>query len=306
MSSQGPISPGKGSIGKVGVVTVTYNSSEVLNEFLRSVSAQTYGDFLLYAIDNASRDNTVVQLEAWADARLRVIANAANIGVAAGNNQGIRAALAEGCDYVLFLNNDVEFGPDTFATLLAELDALDCDLVTPKILFADGAHIWAAGSSFQPLKGYLGANTGEGERDNGQFEQPRLIRNAPTCCLLARSEVFQQVGFMDEKYFVYNDDADFLFRAWRAGLVMYYTPRARILHKVSALTGGSASDFTIRYNARGHVYFMLKNLGLLRCLLFLPALQLHMIWKFIARRISYRELVIRQRAFFEGIAVWAS
>jgi len=111
---------------------------------------------------------------------------------------------------------------------------------------------------------------------------------------------------MDAKYFVYHDDADFLFRAWRAGLKMFYTPRARIFHKVSSLTGGNNSPFTIRYNARGHVYFMLKNLGVLRCLLFLPALQLRMVMKLLFRSISWEEFVIRQRAFFEGIAVWAS
>jgi len=111
---------------------------------------------------------------------------------------------------------------------------------------------------------------------------------------------------IDAKYFVYHEDADFLFRAWRAGLSMFYTPRARIFHKVSSLTGGSKSPFTIRYNARGHVYFMLKNLGLVRCLFFLPALQLWMAMKLLLRTIGWDEFLIRERAFFEGIGVWLS
>ena len=108
------------------------------------------------------------------------------------------------------------------------------------------------------------------------------------------------------KYFVYHEDADFFFRAWRAGLRTFYTHRVRIFHKVSALTGGSKSTFTIRYNARGHVYFMLKNLGLMRCLYYLPALQLRMLMKVLMRTISWNEFLIRERAFFEGIAVWLS
>jgi len=75
---------------------------------------------------------------------------------------------------------------------------------------------------------------------------------------------------------------------------------------VSSLTGGSQSAFTIRYNARGHVYFMLKNLGILRCLLYLPALQLRMFWKVLLGTISWNEYLIRQRAFLEGISVWLS
>jgi len=291
---------------RIGIITVTYNSGGVLENFLRSLDAQTHKEFLLYAVDNASRDSTLDQLRAWGDPRLRIIANPVNIGIAEGNNQAIRAALAEGCDYILFLNNDVEFEPETFATMVADLDRFECALLAPKILYEDGVHIWSAGGTFKRLKGYLGSHTGEGERDSGQYDQPLRILNAPGCCILVRAGVFEQIGMMDAKYFVYHEDADFLFRAWRAGLVMYYTPNVRILHKVSALTGGSTSPFTIRYNARGHVYFMLKNLGLLRCLFFLPALELRMIWKFVVRRISYRELVIRQRAFFEGIAVWVS
>jgi len=291
---------------RIGVVTVTYNSERVLGQFLNSVGMQTHCDSLLYAVDNASHDSTLAQLHTWGHSRLRVIPNAVNVGIAEADNQGINAALADGCDYVLFLNNDVEFEPETFAVLVAELEALDCDLLAPKILFEDRIHIWTAGGTLSSLKGYLAAHRGEGEIDRGQFDTAMRIRFAPGCCILVRRRVFDRIGTMDAKYFVYHEDADFLFRAWRAGLTMCYTPRARIFHKVSALTGGSTSPFTVRYNARGHVYFMLKNLGVIRCLFYLPALQLRMMMKVLFRTISWNEFLIRQRAFFEGIAVWLS
>jgi len=97
----------------------------------------------------------------------------------------------------------------------------------------------SAGGLFNAIKGYFGSHIGEGEIDCGQFNTPKRIRNAPTCCLLSRRTVFDRIGMMDAKYFVYHDDADFLFRAWRAGLKMFYTPRARIFHKVSSLTGAT-------------------------------------------------------------------
>ena len=200
----------------------------------------------------------------------------------------------------------MQFEPETFAVLVDELDALHCDLLAPKILFEDRIHIWSAGGTFEALKGYHGSHVGEGELDSGQYDTAKRINNAPGCCILVRREVFDRIGMMDAKYFVYHDDADFLFRAWRAGLKMFYTPRARIFHKVSSLTGGSQSAFTIRYNARGHVYFMLKNLGVTRCFFYLPALQVRMFFKLLFRTISWKEFVIRQRAFFEGISVWLS
>jgi GT2 family glycosyltransferase len=273
---------------------------------LQSLTAQSYTNFTVYAVDNASHDDSIARLQEWNDSRLRVIRNDDNLGIAEANNQGIQAALTDGCEFVMFLNNDVEFEPETFAVLIAELDAYNCDLLAPKILFEDRVHIWSAGGTFKALKGYFGYHTGEGERDNGQYDTPKRIRNAPGCCILARSAVFERIGMIDAKYFVYHEDADLLFRAWRAGLSMFYTPRARIFHKVSSLTGGSKSAFTIRYNARGHVYFMLKNLGVVRCLFFLPALQLRTVMKLLLRSISWDEFMIRERAFFEGIGVWLS
>lgn len=291
---------------KIGVVTVTYNSGTVIEKFLDSIAAQTHSDYILYAVDNASNDSTIATLEAWGDKRLRVISNSVNAGIAEADNQGVRAALADGCGYVLFLNNDVEFEPETFAVLLDELEGLKCDLVAPKILFEDRVRIWSAGGTLSAIKGYLAVHRGEGEVDQGQFDTAMRIRFAPGCCILVRGEIFDRIGMIDPKYFVYHEDADFLFRAWRAGLTMYYTPRARIFHKVSSLTGGKTSPFTIRYNARGHVYFMLKNLGVIRCLFYLPALQIRMTTKAIFRIFGWNEYLIRQRAFFEGIGVWLS
>ena len=132
---------------RIGVITVTFNSGRVLKPFFSSMAAQTHGDFLLYAIDNASSDSTIEQLNGWGDRRLRVISNAVNVGIAEADNQGISAALADGCDYVLFLNNDVEFEQETFATLVTELEMLGCDMVAPKIFFEDRIHIWSAGGT---------------------------------------------------------------------------------------------------------------------------------------------------------------
>jgi GT2 family glycosyltransferase/acetyltransferase-like isoleucine patch superfamily enzyme len=291
---------------KIGVVTVTYNSATVLDDFLRSVQCQTHRNFLLYAVDNASRDTSVKQLQSWADNRLRLLPNSENVGIAEGNNQGTRAALADGCDFILYLNNDIEFGANTFAVLLEELSELDCDMIAPKILYGDGVKLWFAGGGFNVAKGYLTYHEGFGDIDRGQFEQARRVSYSSTCCLLLRKRVFDEIGMMDPKYFVYWDDSDFSFRAWKAGMKLFYTPRARILHKVSTLTGGTTSDFTIRYNARGHVYFMLKHLGFWRCLYYLPALELRLVWKLLSRTIGLHEFEIRQRAMFEGIGVWTS
>ena len=91
---------------KIGVVTVTYNSGAVIRDFVESLLKQTHRDFLLYVIDNASTDDTVALFADYPAPRIVVVRNPSNVGVAEGNNLGIRAALRDGCTSVLLINND--------------------------------------------------------------------------------------------------------------------------------------------------------------------------------------------------------
>jgi GT2 family glycosyltransferase len=245
--------------GKIGVVTVTYNSGEVLPDFLQSLYAQTHSNYVLYAIDNASRDSTLEQLRQWGDARLVLIPNEHNVGVAAGNNQGIRAAIQDGCEFVLLLNNDVVFGPDLFKQLMDGLTEHNCQMITPLIYYYEPKDmIWCAGGHFQPWLGYRSLHYGENQQDGGQFDKPRVVTYAPTCCVLIRREIFQSVGLMDERYFVYYDDTDFMLRAYKAKQSLFYLPTAKLWHKVNSLTG-TASEFTVRYGARNRALFHKKH-----------------------------------------------
>lgn len=64
---------------------------------------------------------------------------------------------------------------------------------------------------------------------------------------------------MDEEYFVYWDDIDWMWRAKKAGVSLWYIGDAKLWHKVGSLTGGKESDFSIHYGARNMAYFLYKN-----------------------------------------------
>jgi len=246
--------------GKIGVVTVTYNSESVLQEFFDSLAGQTHHNFALYVVDNASKDKTLEMTRQRTDFPIVVIANAENLGVAEGNNQGIRAALADACECVLLLNNDVVFPADLFAQLYAGLDRHSCDMTTGKMYYHDKPDVfWCAGGRFQPWLGYRTQHDGEYQKDTGQFDAPRRVTYTPTCCLLVRREVFTWIGLMDARYFVYSDDVDFLYRGLKQGLKLWYVPEAKLWHKVSSLTG-NMSDFMVRYCTRNRMYFLRKHL----------------------------------------------
>jgi GT2 family glycosyltransferase len=246
---------------RIGVVTVSFNSGRVLGPFLACAFAQTLSDFKLYVVDNASKDDTLAQLGAVRDLRLKVVANRENLGVAEANNQGILAALADSCETVLLLNNDVEFPSDLFVRLYAGLEQHQCEMTTGKMLYFDPPNrIWCAGGWLDPVRLFGAFHYGMGEEDKGQFDVARRVTYAPTCCLLVKRQVFEQIGIMDNKYFVYVDDVDFLYRCFRKSLRLWYLPDARLRHKISALTGGDESEFAIRYMTRNRAYFLRKHL----------------------------------------------
>lgn len=284
----------------IGVVTVLYNSSKVLRDFFASLRCQSVLNFHVWAIDNASTDDSATLCLSQGEI-FTVLANTENLGVAAGNNQGIRAALAAGCEYVLLLNNDVVFGPELFQKLLTGLTTQVCDMVAPVMCYHDRPSIiWAAGGRFQPLYGYRCYHMHEGVEYAGRFSQPLRIQHSPTCCVLLKRSVFQVVGLMDERYFVYHDDTDFMLRCWKAGKRLFLLPDAKLLHKVSSLTGGAESDFSVHMGTRNRAYLLSKFVGRAIALPYILALWLTYETRHILGRSSRERLAMKKLSLREG------
>jgi GT2 family glycosyltransferase len=291
------------SSAKVGVVTVTYNSETVVGPFLDSLLAQDHNNIVVYLVDNDSQDETLVEVAKYRDRRMRVMANADNVGVAAGNNQGIRAALDEGCSHVLLVNNDTEFEASLVTKLLDGMVDLSCEIVVPKSMFFDEPdRVWFGGGGFKRWLAYAPYHVGEGDVDRPFFDISRQIAYAPTCCMLLMAPVFSKVGMMDDLYFVYFDDVDFCYRAGKAAVDIFIIGNVRFFHKVASLTGGAGSDFAARYSTRNKVYFVRKNLNPWFVPLWLAAFQSFLILRLVRDR-DWQRFVLKERAFAEGMAI---
>lgn len=244
----------------IGIVTVLYNSETVLADYFYSLSKQSYRDFSLYIIDNKSPDQSLslsVELARCCGFKVVIIENDSNAGVAKGNNIGIEKAIADGCDFVLLSNNDVIFEPSTIEVLLDGLVRNNAVMAVPKIYYYGTNQFWAAGGSFHKRSG-LNLHRGLRQIDTGQYQKEERITFAPTCFMLLRKDIFSRIGMMDEVYFVYWDDTDFMYRAYRQNESLWYIPGSLVYHKESVSTGAS-SDFSIRYLYRNFIYFALKN-----------------------------------------------
>ncbi|MGU7811598.1 glycosyltransferase family 2 protein [Burkholderia sp. AW49-1] len=249
----------------VGVVTVLYQSDDVLHDFFESLKVQVNVEIKLYVIDNSPKDSGSVmarRLAFEAGIPAEVVFSNANLGVARGNNQGIEMALSDDCEYVLLANNDVEFrDPNTISNLLQPIKVGTSSLATfPKMLYHGTNRIWCAGGTISRVKA-ITSHRGDGDEDIGQFDDPGSSEYAPTCFMALHRSVFERVGMMDEYYFVYYDDTDFVWRMNHAGIHLGYVPASVVAHKVSFSTGGDESPFSLFYCTRNRLYFSRKNLG---------------------------------------------
>lgn len=245
---------------KIGIVTVLYNSEKVLDDFFETLKRQSYKNFVLYVVDNFSPDNSLKKAKELATTcafKSKFIENKKNYGVAKGNNQGIVAAMYDGCDYVLLSNNDVVLKDNTIEILYNGICDYKADMVVPKIYFYNSTKLWCAGGKFNKFSNTT-THFGYDKEDCLTFSKVKQVSYAPTCFMLIDKKVFHDTGLMDEKFFVYYDDTDFVYRTQKLRKKLFYIPDSVVEHKESACTG-KRSDFFYRYIYRNRIYFISKH-----------------------------------------------
>jgi len=203
-------------------------------------------------VDNGSSDGSVAAITREFP-QVEVVALADNRRFAGGNNEGLRRCLAAGDDAVMLLNNDTECDPALLVELLAALERDPrAGAVAPLIDYASPPdRIWYAGAWCIPALGFVG-HRGLRAHDRGQYRTIEPTGYATGCCLLARRETWSEVGLLDERYFIYAEDADWCLRARAAGWKVLFVPAARLKHKVSA-SSGDASPWKIYQRLRANL-----------------------------------------------------
>lgn len=274
------------SLGKpkpqIAIVTVLYNSAEVLNDFLFSLDRQTGRDWVLVVVDNASTDDGVAMIEAWSGPSV-IIRNTANLGFAAATNQGIQWARERDFAAALLLNNDTAFEADFMGSLAAQAKTVPAPILAPLVLYhAQPDRAWFAGGGFTWGRGAFQAHSTEQIPAGDAPFWPATF--APGCALLVAMTVFDKIGVLDEDFFVYWEDADFCMRCKAAGIEIAVLRNPVILHKVSVLTEGENSPFSIRMYQANQIRFLRKHLGLSAALAQAPLLIAKAVTRFVRRR----------------------
>lgn len=283
---------------KLGIITVTYNSNEVMAEFLHSVFAQTYTDWHLYVFDNNSTQNIQHMLDEYDFQKYSYVQLDKNYGFAKANNLAIRQALNDGCDSVLLINNDTVFDANLFGGLVDGLEMPSALICAPKILCHPQKNlIWYAGGYFDDRQALKNVHVGIDELDDGSLDIAGWQDFAPMCCVLITKEAFQKIGYLDENYFIYYEDADWMYRSKLAGIQVWYEPSLVLYHKVSSLTGGAKSKFTVYHATKSKIYFIKKFYSGCQRYYWLNRYFVGMFVGLLIKRYSWKEFKTKLRAF---------
>lgn len=238
----------------MGIVIVNYNGAKVQNNCIRSILRSDFKEFKIIVIDNHSKDNSMELLNEFPDDRIIKIFCEENYGIAKGNNIGIAKSKELGMTYTLLLNNDTLL-PATLLTDMVENISEDL-VIVPKIYYPDGNVLWYGGGKFIFSRGNA-RHLHYQQKDEGiQYEQ--YYNYSPTTCMLIHNSVFDRIGYMDEKYFLYFDDTDFCYRLYKNNIKIKFLASNYMIHLVGMSSGGDESKLAIYYMSRNKMYFVNK------------------------------------------------
>src|SRR5258707_6517474 len=212
----------------VAIILINYNNEHHTIECIRSLRQISYNNFSILVVDNGSMQSSIDSL--CHETGIELICAGVNLGFAGANNVGIRRALAVKSKYVLFLNNDSLVNPDFLELLIValELDKGAGAAGGTVCYHPEITKVWYGGGHFVFWRG-----SGYHDYLNSSFDAirklpPKYVTFVTGCLMLVRASVFETVGLLDDRLFMYFEDVEFSFRLINSGFILLYVPRRRI------------------------------------------------------------------------------
>lgn len=245
---------------KLSIVIVNYNVRAYLEQCLRTVEEAMKGiSGEVFVVDNQSTDGSV-ELVRERFPQVKLIANQENVGFSRANNQAIRLAKGE---YVLLLNPDTVVGEDVFRKVLDFMDARPrCGGLGVKMIDGTGrflpeskrglptpqvAFFKIIGLTRLFPKSELFGRYHLGHLPENEAAPIEILSGA---CMFLRKKTLDEVGLLDESFFMYGEDIDLSYRITLGGYENWYLPDARIIHYKGESTKKSSVNYVfVFYNA---------------------------------------------------------
>lgn len=248
----------------VAVVLLNWNGASDTLESLASLARLSRKGCLFIVVDNGSEDNSVATLKAQSiDLHVELIETGRNLGYAGGNNAGIRAAIDQGAEFVLVLNNDTTVAPDLIERLL---DAADenpgAGVFSARVLYYDDPQrVWFDRARWNPRTLSL-EWPGQGSLESDLPTTATESDYASGAALFFRTEVANEIGLLDEDFFLVWEEVDWCFRARKAGWKVISVPSAKVWHKIGVSFGSESSPLRTYFSTRNKLLWFSRHASL--------------------------------------------
>jgi GT2 family glycosyltransferase len=230
---------------RVSCIILNWNGWEDTVECLNALRDCTYPQMTVIVVDNGSTDGSTSKIKA-AYPEILLLESDKNLGFASGNNIGIRIALAQDADYLWLLNNDTRAAPNALSALVAKaLTDERIGAVGSVCYYADApstVQAWA-GAHVNLWIGY-GRNSTTPRNDD-------WFHSLYGASILIRRAAIENVGMLDEGFFLYWEETEFCLRLRKKGWRLAAAPDSRILHKLGASTRGDSQIHDRYFTASG-------------------------------------------------------
>lgn len=251
----------------LSIIIVSFNTRDILKQCLQSVYEQARQvDFEVIVIDNNSADASVEMIKRGFPGVI-LIANSANRGFAAANNQGMKQARGR---YILLLNSDTMVLHNAvdkmfeFAESNSAAAVFGCKVLNPNRTLQSTCFMFPSLLNMLLSSTYLYKlfphNRFFGREAMSWWDRNdvRQVDVVTGCFMLVRRKAIEQVGLMDERFFMYAEEADWCYRFNKAGWEVLFTPQAEIVHFGGQSTKNMANDMTLQLRA-GILQFIQKH-----------------------------------------------
>ena len=241
---------------KVTVIVLNFKVKDSAIKCIDSVRKSTFPTLEIILVDNNSNDG--IRDEIYKQNDVLFIQNEDNLGYSGGNNIGIKKAIKSDAEYIFILNPDTKVDKNCIKNLVEGMEKNKAQVAGPKIYFSNSKKIWYAGGVID-LENVIGKHRGVDEKDKGQYDQDTETDFVSGAAIMIKKEVFDSIGFFDERYFLYYEDSDFCYRAKKAGFKVFYIPEAVVYHE-NAKSTGVGSPLQDYYITRNRMLFASKFL----------------------------------------------
>jgi GT2 family glycosyltransferase len=242
---------------RVTIVIVNWNSWDILSHCLERLQGQTFRDFNVLVIDNASNQPAPSEL-CSRYSNVTLIQNQANLGFAAANNQAMK--WLDDSEWVGLLNPDAFPEPDWLEQLInATKNYPDYTMFASRQLMEGNSILLDGDGDVYHISGLVWRK-GHGRHKNEAAYNPQDVFSPCAAAALYKRDALMSVGGFDEDFFCYVEDVDLSFRLRLVGHRCLLVPDAVVYHVGSATTGGQHSDFSVYHGHRNLVWTFVKNM----------------------------------------------